>query len=70
MSGHEFQSFFPESGEVDMSDTSTNIDETTMAELRELAARLATLVAHPLPDGARCVSAGHGSTSSSTTKHR
>jgi NADH-quinone oxidoreductase subunit E len=39
MSGHEFQSFFPESGEVDMSDTSTNIDETTMAELRELAAR-------------------------------
>lgn len=39
MSGHEFQSFFPESGEVDMTDTSTNIDETTMAELRELAAR-------------------------------
>jgi NADH-quinone oxidoreductase subunit E len=39
MSGHEFQSFFPDSGEVDMSDTSTNIDETTMAELRELAAR-------------------------------
>ena len=39
MSGHEFKSFFPESGEVDMSDTSTNIDETTMAELRELAAR-------------------------------
>ncbi|MCA0295595.1 MAG: NADH-quinone oxidoreductase subunit NuoE [Actinobacteria bacterium] len=39
MSGHEFQSFFPDSGEVDMSDTSTNIDETTMAELRELAGR-------------------------------
>ena len=39
MSGHEFQSFFPESGEVDMTDTSTSIDETTMAELRELAAR-------------------------------
>ena len=39
MSGHEFQSFFPESGEVDMTDTSTNIDETTMAELRELAGR-------------------------------
>ena len=39
MSGHEFQSFFPESGEVDMSDTSTNIDETTMDELRQLAAR-------------------------------
>jgi NADH-quinone oxidoreductase subunit E len=39
MSGHEFQSFFPESGEVDMSDASTNIDETTMAELRQLAGR-------------------------------
>ena len=39
MSGHEFQSFFPESGSVDMTDTSTNIDETTMAELRELAGR-------------------------------
>jgi NADH-quinone oxidoreductase subunit E len=39
MSGHEFQSFFPESGQVDMSDTSTNIDEATMAELRELAGR-------------------------------
>lgn len=39
MSGHEFQSFFPDSGEVDMADTSTNIAETTMAELRELAGR-------------------------------
>ena len=39
MSGHEFKSYFPESGEVDMADTSTNIDETTLAELRELAAR-------------------------------
>lgn len=39
MSGHEFQSFFPDSGEVDMTDTSTSIDETTMAELRELAGR-------------------------------
>jgi len=39
MSGHEFRSFFPDSGEVDMADTSTNIDETTLAELRELAAR-------------------------------
>lgn len=39
MSGHEFQSHFPESGQVDMSDTSTNIDATTMAELREIAAR-------------------------------
>ena len=39
MSGHEFQSFFPESGSVDLTDSSTNIDETTMAELPELAAR-------------------------------
>jgi len=39
MSGHEFQSFFPDSGEVDMTDTSTGIDETTMAELRDLAGR-------------------------------
>ncbi|MGC3993982.1 MAG: NADH-quinone oxidoreductase subunit NuoE [Propionicimonas sp.] len=39
MSGHEFQSWFPESGEVDMTDTSTNIDEKTVAELRELAGR-------------------------------
>ena len=38
MSGH-FASNFPESGSVDMTDTSTNIDETTMAELRELAGR-------------------------------
>ncbi len=38
MSGH-FESFFPESGSVDYSDQSTNIDETTMAELRELAGR-------------------------------
>ncbi len=39
MSGHEFQSFFGESGEVDMTDTSTSIDDATMAELRELAGR-------------------------------
>ncbi|MEA4943753.1 MAG: NADH-quinone oxidoreductase subunit NuoE [Propionicimonas sp.] len=39
MSGHEFQSFFPDSGEVDMTDTSTNIDQTTLAELRQIAAR-------------------------------
>lgn len=39
MSGHEFQSYFPESGSVDMTDTSTSIDESTMAELRELAGR-------------------------------
>lgn len=39
MSGHEFQSFFPESGTVDMTDTTTNIDDTTFAELRQLASR-------------------------------
>jgi NADH-quinone oxidoreductase subunit E len=39
MSGHEFQSYFPESGTVDMADTSTNIDATTVAELRQLASR-------------------------------
>ncbi len=39
MSGHEFQSFFPDSGTVDMTDTTTNIDESTIAELRALAAR-------------------------------
>ncbi|HJE51362.1 MAG TPA: NADH-quinone oxidoreductase subunit NuoE [Tessaracoccus flavescens] len=38
MSGH-FESHFPESGSVDYSDQSTNIDETTIAELRELASR-------------------------------
>lgn len=39
MSGHEFQSYFPESGSVDYSDQSTNIDETTLDEMRQLAAR-------------------------------
>jgi NADH-quinone oxidoreductase subunit E len=39
MSGHEFQSSFPESGGVDMTDTSTNIDAATMSELRQLASR-------------------------------
>jgi NADH-quinone oxidoreductase subunit E len=39
MSGHEFQSFFPESGTVDMTDTSTNLDEAAWAELRQLASR-------------------------------
>lgn len=39
MSGHEFQSYFPDSGEIDMSDTSTSIDDAAMAELRELAGR-------------------------------
>ena len=39
MSGHEFQSFFPESGSVDYDDASTNITEETLDELRQLAAR-------------------------------
>jgi len=39
MSGHEFQSYFPDSGEVDMSDPSTSIDDKTIEELRALAAR-------------------------------
>ena len=39
MSGHSFQSFFPESGEIDMSDTSTSIDDVTIDELRQIAAR-------------------------------
>ncbi|HOA88096.1 NADH-quinone oxidoreductase subunit NuoE [Propioniciclava tarda] len=39
MSGHEFESYFPESGGVDYADTSTNIDELTIGELRELASR-------------------------------
>jgi len=39
MSGHEFTSYFPESGSVDYDDQTTNIDETTIAELTELANR-------------------------------
>jgi len=38
MSGH-FTSHFPDSGAVDYTDTSSNIDETTIAELKELAGR-------------------------------
>ena len=38
MSGH-FESHFPESGSVDYSDQSSNIDEQSIAELRELAGR-------------------------------
>lgn len=38
MSGH-FVSDFPDSGAVDYSDQSTSIDDTTIAELRELAGR-------------------------------
>ena len=38
MSGH-FVSDFPDSGSVDYSDQSTNLDETAIAELNELAGR-------------------------------
>ena len=38
MSGH-FVSDFPDSGSVDYSDQSTNLDETAVAELNELAGR-------------------------------
>lgn len=38
MSG-DFDSFFPESGSVDYSDQSSNIDEAAVEEFRELAAR-------------------------------
>ncbi|GAA4908491.1 hypothetical protein GCM10025789_30020 [Tessaracoccus lubricantis] len=38
MSGH-FASHFPDSGSVDYTDQSSNIDDTTIGELRELAAR-------------------------------
>ncbi len=38
MSGH-FESHFADSGSVDYSDQSSNIDDTTIAELRELAGR-------------------------------
>ena len=39
MSGHEFQSFFPESGSIDYSDTESSIGETTIEEMRQIAAR-------------------------------
>ena len=39
MSGHEFQSYFPESGGVDLSDQATNITDETIEEMRQLAAR-------------------------------
>jgi NADH-quinone oxidoreductase subunit E len=39
MSGHEFQSYFPDSGGVDMANTTTNIDAKTLAEMRQLASR-------------------------------
>ena len=39
MSGHEFQSWFPESGSIDYADDATNLTETTLAEMRQIAAR-------------------------------
>lgn len=39
MSGHEFQSWFPDTGSVDMTDTATAIDATTIEEMRQIAAR-------------------------------
>lgn len=39
MSGHDFQTHFEESGSIDMDDTSTSIDETTLDELRQIASR-------------------------------
>jgi NADH-quinone oxidoreductase subunit E len=39
MSGHEFKSYFSDSGGVDFSDRSTNLDDHALDELRELAAR-------------------------------
>ena len=39
MTGHEFQSWFPDSGGIDYDDVSTNITQTTLDELRSIAAR-------------------------------
>lgn len=39
MSGHEFTSYFPNSGDIDHEDQSTNIDATTIEELRQIADR-------------------------------
>ena len=39
MSGHEFQSFFPESGSIDYTDTASSITDETIAEMRQIAAR-------------------------------
>ena len=41
MSGHEFQSWFPESGSIDYDDTQTNITEATLDEIAT------TIHAHP-----------------------
>jgi NADH-quinone oxidoreductase subunit E len=39
VSGHEFQSFFPESGSIDYTDTASSITDETIAEMRQIAAR-------------------------------
>ena len=39
MTGHEFQSWFPDSGGIDYDDVSTNITEATLDELRSIAGR-------------------------------
>ncbi|MDA8440658.1 MAG: NADH-quinone oxidoreductase subunit NuoE [Propionibacterium sp.] len=39
MSGHEFTSYFPNSGGIDLDDQSTNIDDKTIEELEQLASR-------------------------------
>ncbi|MDR3070195.1 MAG: NADH-quinone oxidoreductase subunit NuoE [Propionibacteriaceae bacterium] len=39
MSGKEFQTYFPHSGRIDEANTSTEIDEKTIAELEEIVAR-------------------------------
>ncbi|MFT4297479.1 MAG: NADH-quinone oxidoreductase subunit NuoE [Micropruina sp.] len=39
MNGHEFQSWFPESGGIDYDDTATSITEATREEMRQIAAR-------------------------------
>ena len=39
MSGHEFESYFPESGGIDYEDTTTNITDATVQEMRQIAAR-------------------------------
>ena len=39
MSGHEFQSWFPDSGSIDYADQATRITEATIEEMRQIAAR-------------------------------
>ncbi|MCW3158095.1 NADH-quinone oxidoreductase subunit NuoE [Micropruina sonneratiae] len=39
MSGHEFESWFPDSGGIDYEDTATAITDATVEEMRQIAAR-------------------------------